>query len=84
MLTQAHIYTDTIEYTLLAVRKMSFVTIGLSQLFSWAGDYSSDFGHSWHVSQKSNMFNESTLLTDCSQSACVVPHNEYLRCAENC
>ena len=38
------------------LRKMSFVTIGLSQLLSFAGNLSSDFGHSWHVSQISNMF----------------------------
>ena len=36
--------------------KNSLVTICLSKLLSCAGDLSSDFGHSWHVSQKSNMF----------------------------
>ena len=36
--------------------KKSFVTICLSKLLSCAGDLSKDFGHSWHVSQKSNMF----------------------------
>ena len=36
--------------------KMSSVSIGLSQLLWCASDLSSDFGHSWYVSQKSNMF----------------------------
>ena len=41
---------------LYVLSKMPFVTICLSKLLSCAGDLSSDFGHSWHVSQKSNMF----------------------------
>ena len=36
--------------------KMSFVSICLSQLLSCAGELSKDFGHSWHVSTKSSMF----------------------------
>ena len=36
--------------------KKSFVTICLRRSFSCAGDLSSDFGRSWHVSQKSSMF----------------------------
>ena len=38
------------------LRKMSLVTIGLSQLLSCAGELSGGFGNSWHVNQKLNMF----------------------------
>ena len=36
--------------------QMSFVTIGLSQLALCEGNLSSDIGHSWHVSKRSNQF----------------------------
>ena len=55
-LTQYHYTTKAEAHERYVLSKISFVTIGLSQLLSCAGDFSDDFGHSWHVSQTSNMF----------------------------